>query len=242
MLKSQPAALYISVTLSLGLAACGGSDKGPVEPPSTAAEAKASTAGAANPPKDADIKAVAFNLADGPDVCFRAIAKHLGADAKVSEITSFFSAGKEIETAHTQPAGEMTTCTVQYQDPNDSRKLLRSDLDLESGEFSPPSPVEITVTGGNAADFKLEDYVIPLSKIDAAALTSVMEAQKDRLSGVYGRYAWSGVRLAAPGAFSNTHTLRLDVAGRLASNDLRQGGYASISIDGKKITADHLMP
>lgn len=243
MLKSQPAALCFYIVLSLGLSACGGSDEGPDESPSAAAKsAQAPSAVEAKTSKDTGANAAAFNLADGPDVCFRAIAKHLGADAKVSEITSFFSAGKEIESAHTQPAGEMTTCTVQYQDPNDSRKLLRSDLDLESGEFSPPNPVEITVTGGNAAEFKLEDYVIPLSKIDAAALTAVMEAQKDKLSGVYGRYAWSGVRLSAPGAFSDTHTLRLDVAGRLASNDLRQGGYASVSIDGKKITADHLMP
>ena len=252
MLKSQPAALCFCIVLSLGLSACGGSDEGPGESPSTAAKtaspfsaakaARAPSVVGATTPKDAGANAATFNLADGPDVCFRAIAKHLGADAKVSEITSFFSAGKEIETAHTQPAGQMMSCTVDYQDPNDSRKLLRSDLDLESGEFSPPSPVALTVAGGNAGDFKLEDYVISLSKIDAAALTSVMEAQKDRLSSVYGRYAWSGVRLSAPGAFSDTHTLRLDVAGRLASNDLRQGGYASISIDGKKITADHLMP
>ncbi|MCL1634819.1 hypothetical protein M2650_09270 [Luteimonas sp. SX5] len=251
MLKPQPAALCFYIVLSLGLSACGGSDEVPGEPSSTAAKAAqpSSTAQSAQAPAMDEAKtqkdtgaAAAFNLADGPDVCFRAIAKHLGADAKVSEITSFFSAGKEIEPSHIEPAGEMTTCTVQYQDPNDSRKLLRSDLDLESGEFGPPNPVEITVTGGNAADFKLEDYVIPLSKVDAAALTSVMEAQKSRLSGVFSRYAWSGVRLSAPGAFSNTHTLRLDVAGRLASNDLRQGGYASVSIDGKKITADHLMP
>lgn len=258
MSKPQPVALCIAIALSLGLASCGEkSGNGPSEPSSTAsnaaeaspahepkAEQSAGTppADEANAPKNADVDAPAFNLADGPDVCFRAISKHLGAEAKVSEITSFFSVGKEIDAGDTQPAGDMTTCTVDYQDPKDPRKLLRSQLDLESGEFSAPSPVEITVAGGNAADFKLEDYVIPLSKVDAAALTSVMEAQKDKLSGVYGRYAWSGVRLSAPGPFSNTHTLRLDLDGRLASNDIKKGGYASVSIDGKKITKDHLMP
>ncbi len=257
MLKPQPVALCIAIALSLGLAACGGSANGADEPSSTAANAPKESsahetkveqsvgtppADEANAPKNAEVDAPAFNLADGPDVCFRAISKHLGADAKVSEITSFFSAGKEIDAGDSQPAGEMTTCTVDYQDPKDSRKLLRSQLDLESGEFSAPSHVEITVAGGNAAEFKLEDYVIPLSKVDAAALTSVMEAQKGKLSGVYSRYAWSGVRLSAPGPFSNTHTLRLDLAGRLASNDIREGGYASVSIDGKKITKNHLMP
>ncbi|TKR29494.1 hypothetical protein FCE95_15265 [Luteimonas gilva] len=252
MSKPQPAALYIAIAFSLGLAACGKGSKDPAEPPpptlkaappSTTADApEASFADEADTRQATDAKAAAFNLADGPDVCFRAIAKHFGADTKVSEITSFFSVGKEIDAGDTQPAGEMTTCTVDYQDPQDSRKLLRSRLDLESGEFSAPSPVEITVAGGNAADFKLEDYVIPLSKVDAAALTSVMEAQKSKLSGVYSRYVWSGVRLSAPGPFSNTHTLRLDLDGRLASNDIKEGGYASVSIDGKKITANHLMP
>lgn len=252
MSKPHPAALYVSIALSLGLAACGGSEKGSADSPSTAARAespfspaqiaKAPSADGADAQKDAESPGTAFNLTDGPDVCFRAIAKHLGADAKVSEITSFFSVGKEIDSGHTQAAGEMTTCFVQYQDPDDSRKLLRTDLDIESGQFGAPSPIEIRVAGGDAASFKLEDYVVPLSKVDAAALASIMEAQKSRLSSVYSRYAWSGVRLSAPGAFSDVHTLRLDVAGRLASNDIKEGGYASVSIDGKKITADHLMP
>lgn len=252
MLRSQPIALCICMVLTLGLAACGGGDDGPDKPASQAAEGappssagkpvRAPSADEAQAPKPAQVDVRAFKLADGPDVCFRAIAERLGADAKVSEITSFFSVGKEIDASHVRPAGEMMICFVEYQDPNDPRKLLRGDLDLESGELGPPSQVEITVTGGNAADFNLEEYVIPLSKVDAAALSAVMDAQKNRLNGVYGRYAWSGVRLSAPGAFSNTHTLRLDVAGRLASNDLRQGGYASISVDGKKIMVDHLMP
>jgi len=252
MSKPQPAALCLSLALSLGLVACGEGDKKPAEPSSTAVKAippsttahapDASSADEADTQQATDAKAAAFNLADGPDVCFRAIAKHFGADTKVSEITSFFSVGKEIDAGNTQPAGEMTTCTVDYQDPKDPRKLLRSSLDTDSGEFSMPSPVEITVAGGNASDFKLEDYVVSLSKVDAAALTSVMEAQKSKLSGVYSRYVWSGVRLSAPGPFSNVHTLRLDVDGRLASNDIKKSGYASVSIDGKKITANHLMP
>ena len=52
----------------------------------------------------------------------------------------------------------------------------------------------------------------------------------------------SGVRLSGPDAFSRTHTLRLDLDGRLAANDIKDGGYASVSLDGKRITANHLMP
>lgn len=75
-----------------------------------------------------------------------------------------------------------------------------------------------------------------------AAVTGVMEAQAKRLKSVYGEYAWTGVRLSGPDAFSRTHKLRLDLDGRLAANDLKESGYASVSLDGKRITADYLMP
>ena len=73
------------------------------------------------------------------------------------------------------------------------------------------------------------------SAFNAAALTGVMNAQAQRLKSVYGDYAWSGVRLSGPDAFSRTHTLRLDLDGRLAANDIRESGYASVSLDGKRI-------
>lgn len=186
--------------------------------------------------------ATKFSLADGPDVCFRAVAKQLGADAKVSEVTSFFSVGKEIDPSADAPQGAMTTCTVQYQDPDDARKLLETSMDKSTGAFPPPRPVEITVMGGDASQFKLEDHLIALSRLNPAGLRAIMDAQKGPMSAIYGKYAWSGVRLESPGAFDAGHTLRLDIEGRLASNDIKDGGYASISIDGKTITRNYLKP
>ena len=235
--KLQPAALCMAVTLSLGLAACGSGDKAPDAAATKAGEAPAATTDAAKSGANS-----IPTLAQGPDVCFRAIAKHLGADVKVSEITSFFSVGSDIDGSATEPAGQMTNCTVQYQNPDDPRKLLSIRYDDKTGSFGAPDPVEISVMGGNAAEFKLEDYLIPLSQINAAQLTSVMDAQKARLSGVYSKYAWSGVRLSSPGPFDNKHTLRLDITGRLASNDIKETGYASVTTDGTKISADHLTP
>lgn len=235
-LKLQPAVLCMAITLSLGLSACGGSED------SSDTATSASRNDATPAPGDANAAVAAPTLAEGPDVCFRAITEHLGADTKVSEIDSFFSVGSEIDSSHSKPEGELTTCTVEYQNPDDPRKLVGIRLDIGTGEFGPPQPIEISVTGGNAAEFNLEDYLIPLSEINAAALTSVMEAQKARLDGVYSNYAWSGIRLSPPGPFSDTHTLRLDVTGRLAANDIKENGYASVSTDGKKITSDHLMP
>ena len=185
--------------------------------------------------------APALTLASGPDVCFREIAKTFGPTVKVAEITSFFSPGEAIAGRSSEPRGHMTSCTVSFQNPSDPRKLLAARFDTRTGAFGEPSPVEITVMG-NAASFRLEDHVIPLSRVNAAALTSVMSAQAKRLKSVYGEYAWSGVRLSGPDAFSRTHTLRLDLDGRLAANDIRESGYASVSLDGKRITANHLMP
>ncbi len=235
MAKSVPAVVWMLPALLLGLSACGGGDKAAEGSPEKAAapsKAAAAPAGAA----------AALNLAAGPDVCFKAIAKHLGADTKVAEITSFFSTGADLESGSSaEPEGTMTTCKVDYQSPDDPRKLVSTSMDVKTGEFSAPQQMEITVMG-DAASFRLEDHVIALSQVNAAALTGIMESEKAKLAGVYSRHVWSGVRLMGPGAFSEVHTLRLDVEGRLAANDIKNSGYASVSIDGKKITANHLMP
>jgi hypothetical protein len=235
MAKSVPAVVWILPALALGLSACGGGDKATEgSPEKAAAPSKAAAASAA--------AASALNLAAGPDVCFKAIAKHLGADAKVAEITSFFSAGADLEGGSSDEAeGTMTTCKVDYQSPEDPRKLVSTSMDTKTGVFSEPQQMEITVMG-DAASFRLEDHLIPLSQINAARLTGIMESEKAKLAGVYSRHVWSGVRLMGPGAFSEVHTLRLDLEGRLAANDIKNGGYASVSVDGKKITANHLMP
>lgn len=250
MIVRRWAMCLAAASLPLGLASCGDSseadsksnalnpasgellDISPRDEPGTPSSAGSASTGNAVP---------ALTLASGPDVCFREIAKKFGPDVKVSEITSFFGAGDAISGRSTEPRGQMTTCTVDFQDPNDPRKLLSLRFDTRTGQFGDPSPVEITVMG-NAANFRLEDHVIPLSRVNAAVLTGVMNAQGPRLKSVYGDYAWSGVRLSGPDAFSRTYTLRLDLDGRLAANDIRESGYASVSLDGKRITANHLIP
>lgn len=236
--RSKIATLGTVTALSLALAACGGKSD------DSATETAMKQAGSATPMAAGETApaVAAPTLAQGPDVCFKAIAKQIGATTKVSEITSFFSAGPEIDPSSTEPKGQLTTCTVQYQNPDDPRKLLGTRLEIATGQFDKPAPVEISVMGGNAAEFKLDDYLIPLSQLNPAALTAIMDSQKAKLSGVYGKYAWTGVRLSTPDSFSKTHTLRLDVEGRLASNDIKQSGYASITPDGKKITTNFLLP
>jgi hypothetical protein len=249
MTLPRPAILFTATTLlSLGLGGCGNFSKDDdnsdaIDP----ANVELSELDPRDvPPPDGlesgGSSAPALTLASGPDVCFREIAKKFGPEVKVSEITSFFSAGEAISGRSSEPRVLMTSCSVSFQNPSDPRKLLTASFNTRTGAFGEPSPVEITVMGGNAANFRLEDYVIPLGRVNAAALTGVMNAQEKRLKTVYGEYAWSGVRLSGPSAFSRTHTLRLDLDGRLAANDIKESGYASVSLDGKRITADHLMP
>ena len=45
-----------------------------------------------------------------------------------------------------------------------------------------------------------------------------------------------------PGAFSDEHTLRLDLEGRIAANDIKNSGYASVSVDGTTVVRNHLLP
>ena len=94
--------------LVLALAACGGR-----EDASAAADTATPGADAAPAAAGAGDAAPAFatpTLADGPDVCFRAIAEHLGADAKVSDINSRFDAD-----------GTLEICTVDDPNPADAR-------------------------------------------------------------------------------------------------------------------------
>ena len=250
MTLPRPTILLTAATLlSLGLGGCGDSSKGDSSNAIDAANgnlldlAPTDNPGMAPPDglEGSGSSAPALTLASGPDVCFREIAKKFGADVKVSEITSFFSAGEAIDGRSSAPRGQMTSCSVSFQNPSDPRKLMTASFNTRTGAFGEPNPVEITVMG-DAASFRLEDHVVPLSRVNAAALTGVMAAQEKRLKTVYGDYAWSGVRLSGPDAFSRTHTLRLDLDGRLAANDIKDGGYASVSLDGKRITANHLMP
>ena len=167
-------ALWVLAALPLSLSGCGGAEDATKAPVGNgAADTQSRQADA----PESSAKA-ALNLAQGPDVCFRAIAKHLGVSTKVSEIVSFFSTGAEIDSSASKPEGTLTLCTVEYQNPEDPRKLLSTSMDVESGVFSSPKLVEITVMDDDASAFNLEDFLIPLSEAKVAELKALMETQK----------------------------------------------------------------
>ncbi|MCB2089487.1 MAG: hypothetical protein R3E18_03110 [Sphingomonadaceae bacterium] len=180
-----------------------------------------------------------MNLAAGPDACFKAVAAEIGNDAKVSEITTMFSPGSEVDSSASEPAGAVTICSAYYQNPEDPRKLLSITYVPALGGFTDPAEVEIS-TRGNAADFNLDDYLMPLSDVKAAELSQVFEANADKLAEKYSTYAWTGVDLVEPGQFRDDFALRISYVGRLKSNDVKDEGYAIIALDGKTVTEDKL--
>ncbi|MEL6529882.1 MAG: hypothetical protein AAFQ27_07960 [Pseudomonadota bacterium] len=190
----------------------------------------------------AEANANAMTFDDGYDSCFKAVASLLGNDAKVSEIRTLFSAGNEIDSMQMQPRGQMTSCEVQYQNPDNPKKMLSARFDNKTGEFSEPREMEITVIGGNASEFSVDDYVMPLSDVNYAALGAFMEGKQEALGGAYSDFAWTGFTLNAPGLTQQNHTLGISLVGRLASNDVKESGSASFQTDGTTVIRDGLLP
>lgn len=175
-----------------------------------------------------------MSLAAGPDACFQAVAGEIGSDAKVSEITSMFSAGTQVDSSTSDAAGTMTICAAYYQNPDDPRKLLSITYVPALGDFTEPAEVEVEVSG-DPADFNLEDYLIPLSQVNAAALSQVLEASDAKLAEKFSAYAWTGVQLMDPGSFNDEFTLRIEYEGRLKANDVKDEGYALVALDGTSV-------
>lgn len=239
----RPVALCLAIAVPVALTGCGGDDK---DGSSDAGPGLSARSGPGSAASQAEPAAMATLDEDGPGACFDLVTEHLGAETKVNEIDSNFSTGKDIDPQLVDPektpeVGTLTFCSVKYQDPDDPKKLVETSLDRKTGTFSDPRPLEITVMG-DAASFDLEDYLIPLSKIDTTPLPALMEQQQGTLDGAFSAHAWSGVDLSAPDQFSGDHLLRLDVAGRLASNDILDHGFLQVSVDGTKVVGDHLQP
>ncbi len=181
-----------------------------------------------------------YSLRDGIDICFNKVKEKLGDKAKVSTIRASFASGGEIDPRKAgRPQGMMTNCTVSYQNPEDPRKLLNMRMDSKTGEFNKPRLVEIKVMG-DPSKFDINDYLISLDRIDLSPLPAFMASQEKKLSEYYSKFAWTGVSLSAPGTFSKVHHLRVDVEGRLAVNDIKDSGYAGLSIDSKVINNNRL--
>lgn len=177
--------------------------------------------------------------ADGPDICLRRVVETLGKETKVTSVKTFFGTGKALSSspAFVTPKGVLKTCSVEYQDPQDGKKLLSLDMDAFSGEFKAPVPVKITVTG-NADSFKLDDYLIPLDKVDASTIKTFLDGKTSWLDSYFSEHALSALTLNEPGPFNDKHVLSIRMDGLLTSNGINKYVTASFSMDGKRVIKD----
>jgi len=227
-LRSVTTTTAIAGACTLALAACGGGTEQSAD--ETVADMMA----------DAASNAPSFD--DGYDVCFKAAQAALGDDAMVSTIATLFSSGSDIDSMQSYPRGTMTGCKVEYQDPDNPMAMLSMDYDNNEGGFGEARELEITVIGGDASEFRVEDYVVRLGDVNIAAIGTMMEAKKADLDAAYSDYAWTGVRLDSPGVTSLDHALNITLTGRLASNNVKETGSARIGIDGTTVIRDGLLP
>ncbi|MBV7258046.1 hypothetical protein [Erythrobacter crassostreae] len=214
--KSIRSVLLVS-TLSLGLAAC--------DQAQDLAGDLANAAGAGE-----------MNIADGHDVCFQAAKDKLDADAKVSEISTMFSAGTDVDGDETIEAGGVEVCNIFYQDPEDPRKLVGLSYNGYTKMFSGPDPVEMSVSG-DPEDFNLEDYLIPLSEVDPAPIAQFMADNDAALAEKFSSYAWTTVSFEGVGS---SFQYRVGYEGRLKSNDMQDDGFAILAADGTTVVDNNL--
>lgn len=177
-----------------------------------------------------------MNFADGFDVCFQAAKDKLDADTKVSDITTLFSPGTEVDPSESLEGGAVEICNIYYQDPEDPRKLVGISYNGYTKMFTGPDPVEVTVSG-DPEDFNLENYLIPLSEVDPAPLGKFLEDNAEQLNEKFSTYAWTNISFESDG---NSFEYRVGYEGRLKSNDVQDDGYALLAADGTTVKSNNL--
>lgn len=180
------------------------------------------------------------DMGTSPDACFNAAVEKLGADAKVSDISTIFSAGPDVDPSATDPAGTVISCMIYYQNPEDPKKLLGITYAGAVGSFSEPAPVEVTVSG-DASEFNLEDNIVALSDVNAAGVAEFLKANQEKLDERYSKHAVTMVQLMPPGRASDEFSIRVQVDGRLKSNDVKDDGFAILALDGTTAKIDQLV-
>jgi len=180
-----------------------------------------------------------FALSDGVTVCMRQVKAQLGEEAKVAEILSYFEQTERLNDAsvhHPGPKpGTLTSCRVDYQDPANPQKLLRQEMQMKTGEFSAPKPLEIHVSG-DAAKFNLNDHVSPIKKWNLDAVEKLVSAQSAAAEKKYSLYQIDSATLKID-PFNGRFVIRAAGNGRLKVNDVLEHNGVTVLVDGTKVTS-----
>lgn len=218
----------LAIAAVVSLAACGSAKQ------STSAETGTKDAGSTQ-----SVPGFKYSLADGPGICIAKVKEKLGGSTQISEIDAHFGKGTDIDPDFSEPKGALQICTASYQDPSDPKKLVRIRMNAATGEFGEPEPIEVTVMG-DPDTFKLSDHLMPLGNVDPSSIAPYYAAKSATLSKRFSKYTIGMVRLMPPDEFHDKFAFRIDVDGRLASNDIKSDGFVTFSLDGKQTFTDAL--
>lgn len=231
----------IAATALALLAGCG--NKNSDSPPAGAPAAAAAPTGPELPESKAETYAASLN--DGIFWCFDKARAKLGDAMKFQEIVSYYEKPDTLNKGPTVrignraevPAGSLTTCHVDYQDPQNKLKMLRLDMNVHSGEWNAPEALEINVIG-NADSFKLEDHLVPASIFKPEALQKQFDALKPRLEARFSVYQNDAVRFEAQGP--QKAVMNVNFYGRLKTNDLISNVSVGVPADGASVDLRNL--
>jgi len=177
-----------------------------------------------------------YSLNDGVLVCLRQVKARLGDDAKVAEVSSYFHKPEKLEDRGMDQAkpGALRSCRVDYQDPANPNKMLRQDMQVKTGEFSDPKPLEISVIG-DKAKFNLSDHVVPIKMWNLDAVDKLISAQSPAAEKVFSVYQLDSANLRM-NTIKGHFEVTVGFAGRLKGNDLLESKGVGVLPNGTKVT------
>jgi hypothetical protein len=173
-----------------------------------------------------DAKPSKYLVSDNPMICLLKAKEKLGANSKILGMSSRYVLPANLvvhKNPFLKPAGSLNTCNVDYQSPDNSNKLLRIEMDVMTGEFNAPRPVEISVSGMDASKFSLSKVVFPITNFDIDALQKQISAQKPALNKIYTAHQLQSIYIA--NTLQGDMEVSVGFSGRFASNDLIDSVY-----------------
>lgn len=219
------------VVCALALAACGKS------------KPEENKAGAASPVAASAIKqeaAYKYSLTDGFDLCASKLKSKLGDAIKISDLSASYTVPDDISSVPSvhkvTKGGDLQHCDLKMQNPENAKKLVGYELNTQTDEIKGPIPVEITVRGGDAEKFNLNNSVFSIGSINFAAAQATVDGLKPKLEAKFSKYQISRVSVMQD-IFSGKAEIRVAIDGILKANDVKKNIWMTIAADGKKITA-----
>jgi hypothetical protein len=168
-------------------------------------------------------KVAKYFLSDGAFVCLDKAKEKLGADAKLLSMFSTFASPADFNKNNEYlptALGSLSNCYVDYQNPENPNKVLRLNMNVQTGKFLAPEAQELHVSihAKDLSKFSLSEGVVPMSIFDIKALQTQTEAQTAFLTPSFSNHHIQMV--IAKSYADGSAEAKVNFMGRLKTNDL----------------------